>query len=244
MDRSIDINKAFSHLFEDPDWISKTALGALLLVAPILNFVVFGYEVRVIRNVSKGEAHPLPSWNEFGDMFIEGLWLGLARIVYGLPIFIFLFSALFMFFVAPIGGAAIFNPRTPRDADQIASLIFLLVFSISTVCCGLGIIYSLALGVLSPAITANYARQGTFVSCFNFGEIFALIRRNPSNYLMVWVTGLLGGVIYLAISSVASFLLCLNVIILWPTIFWLITAVGHAVGQFLALDSPQSVSNT
>ncbi|MEK6575353.1 MAG: hypothetical protein AABZ58_13680, partial [Chloroflexota bacterium] len=68
MTASIDIGKAFTHLFEDADWLTKTAIGACLSLVPVLGFTVIGYELRVIRNVSRvlrSLRHPL-HWPHVG----------------------------------------------------------------------------------------------------------------------------------------------------------------------------------
>lgn len=238
MNKTIDIGKAISHLFDDPEWISKTALGALLSVLPILNFTVVGYELRLIRNVSQGEARPLPSWNDFGEMFVEGLWLGIARIIYGLPVAFGVILAIMTFYGSLIFGS-IATESQRGDSNPAVGAFVLIAFLGGGTFCGLAILYSLALGFLSPAIAANFARQGTLASCFNLSQIITLIRRNANPYLMVWVTALLAGVIYLGISSASSFLLCLNFLILLPAVFWMYTMIAHATGQFLALANPE-----
>jgi hypothetical protein len=238
MNKTIDIGKAISHLFDDPEWVSKTVIGAVLSIVPILNFTVVGYELRLIRNVSQGQARPLPAWDDIGEMFVEGLWLGIARLIYALPVIFGIVLGIMTFYGSIFVGAVAADSQR-GDPNNAAAVFIPLAFLGGSVFCGLAILYSLVFSFLSPAIAANFVRHKTFASCFNFGQIIALIRRNPNPYLMVWVTALLAGFIYLGISSVSSFLLCLNFLVLYPAIFWVYTMIAHAVGQFLALDAPE-----
>ncbi|MBI3240831.1 MAG: DUF4013 domain-containing protein [Chloroflexi bacterium] len=240
MTDSIDIGKALTHLFEDKDWISKTIIGGVLALIPVLNFVLVGYEVRVARNVSKREATPMPAWDDFGQMFMDGLWLGLARIIYGLPALVLIVGPILLFYFSILFAAILSEGPGSREVDPLFSTLVPISLLLSTLCCGVGLLYAFALGAVYPAIAANYARRGTFASCFNFGEVFGLIRRNPSNYLLVWATGLLIGVVTSAVISFVNFIPCLNLLLIWPAImlaaFWSLMGVGHAVGQLLAID--------
>lgn len=241
MTDSIDVGKAITHLFDDKDWISKSIIGGILALAPIIGFVIAGYEVRLARNVSRGEAQPMPAWDDFGQMFIDGLWLGLSRIILGFPAFLLFFVPFIGFYALIFAGAFLEDSSNARNVEQALSVMIPGGLLASAMCCGAGILYSLSLGFVSPAVTANYARHGTFASCFNFSQIFRLIRRNPSNYLMVWATGFLAGLIYIGAVSVVNFIPCLNLLLIWPVSafasFWLYMALGHAVGQLLALDA-------
>lgn len=242
MQQSIDIGKSFSHVFEDPDWGTKAILGSLIGIVPILNFTLMGYEVQVAKNVSKGDPHPMPTWDGFGDYFMNGLWLGLARIVYGLPVLI-LMAPLFFIFIMPIMLALIAGDS--RDADRVMGMglsIWFLVMGCSFL---LAMLYSLLLGAIYPAITANYVRHGTFAACFDLKEIFAFIRRNFNNYLMVWVAGLGAGLVFVAVYMVVSFIPCIGSLLSLPLAaagtFYIYMVTGHALGQALAFDAPPAV---
>jgi hypothetical protein len=126
---SVDLGKAFTHLFEDAEWITKMVIGSLIALVPILNFALVGYEVRVMRNVAKGEQHPMPSWNDFGDLFTEGMWLGLARIVYSLPVLVLILPMFFIFFFLRLlsimrGRAHLHRVLTSKPSSLLFNAIF------------------------------------------------------------------------------------------------------------------------
>ena len=84
----MDAAKSFSFPFEDPDWPSKLGLGALISMIPILNFAWTGYLVDIIRTVMNNDGDLLPSWDDLGKKFNEGLILFGAWLVYASPILI------------------------------------------------------------------------------------------------------------------------------------------------------------
>ncbi len=243
MQQSVDVGKSFTHVFEDPEWATKAILGSLVMLVPVLNFTLAGYETRVARNVSKGEPHPMPSWDGFGDFFMEGLWLSLARIVYGLPVLIFM-APLFLLFIIPILLAVIAGDS--RDADRIMGMglsIWFLVIACSFI---LAMLYSLLYGFITPAITANYVRHGTFASCFDLKEIFAFIRRNLNNYLMVWVAGIGASLVFVIVYMVVALIPCFGSLLSLPMsaagAFYIYMVTGHALGQAMAFDAPPAAA--
>lgn len=83
--------KAFSFVFEDPDWAKKILIGGLITLIPVVgSLLVLGYMVSVGRNVIRGNPRPLPDWSDFGQMLIDGLYALIIYFVYTLPILIVL----------------------------------------------------------------------------------------------------------------------------------------------------------
>jgi hypothetical protein len=75
-------------------------------------------------------------------------------------------------------------------------------------------IYSAALSVVYPAILVIFAREGTFASCFKFGEVFAIIGRNAGPFFTAWgmtlVTSLGIGLVLGVVSGTLSLIPCLG----------------------------------
>jgi len=244
MENKVQIDKAFGHMFDDPEWVTKAIIGALLLVVPILNFTVYGYEVQVIRKVSKGEARPMPNWDDFSSFFTDGLYLGLARLVYGLPMLILVIPFFFLF-IMPLVGALAAGNSDSRQADQIFGLLFGAGMLMMFLSLGLMMVYAVLLGFAFPAITANYVKHGTFASCFDFKAILAFIKTNFNSYLMVWVAGLLAGLAVGAIYTVLNFIPCFGLLFALPVAlgggFFVLMVSGHALGQALAYETAPAV---
>jgi hypothetical protein len=82
----MDIGRAFGFAFKDPNWIKKILIGGVLLIIPIFGwFVVGGYSIRVMRNVISGSDLPLPEWDDFGTLFMEGLSAFIIAFVWYIP---------------------------------------------------------------------------------------------------------------------------------------------------------------
>src|SRR6266545_1875945 len=85
----MDIGKAFSFVFEDEEWVSKVLLGGLIALIPLIGQItVVGYSLKVAQNVAQGNPRPLPTWSEFGDHLMRGLYEFVIRLVYALPIIV------------------------------------------------------------------------------------------------------------------------------------------------------------
>jgi Protein of unknown function (DUF4013) len=235
----MDIGKSFSYPFEDNDWLSKLFIGALVSAVPILNFAWLGYIVDLLRNVMDGASLPLPDWSDFGDKFVKGLLLWLASIIYSLPALIVA--------CIPLGFLLVSSGAQGSDAQDVIGTVFT---GIGLVLGCIFIIYALVLSFFLPAVVVNFARKGTFGSCFEFGAITKIVTANTSRYLTAWlisiVAAIVVGIIISLVGSVLSLIPCVG----W-VIGWVIGAIGgvyistifvHLFGQVAAtqMSSPMT----
>jgi len=230
----MDIGKAFSYPFEDDEWLSKLFLGAIVSAVPILNFAWTGYTVDIVRNVSDGVSLPLPDWSDFGDKFVKGFLIWAAGLIYSLPALIIA--------CLPLGFLTL--PAILEGSDL--SDTFISVFAgigIFLIC--LLVLYLLVLSFYFPAVYINFARKGTFGSCFEIGEIIKIVSNNTSEYLTAWLISIVGAILVGIIIAVAIGLLGWILCIGW-IIAWLISAIGsvymyvifsHLFGQVSAEKS-------
>jgi hypothetical protein len=206
----MDIGASFGYMFQDEDWIKKIAIGGIVGLIPIVNFAAIGYMIQVLRNVRAGQVLPLPEWDQFGQYFMDGLWIFLIALVWSIP-------ALLVACLQAIGGAAIANNA---NNDQIAA-----TYSVISVCfsCLIGL-WSLVVAIFIPAILVRFAEVGDFMAGFRFGELFNFISINVGNYVIVlilmWVASL--------IASLGVILCVIGVIF---TQFWAYLVSGHLLGQ-------------
>lgn len=237
----MNIEKSFAFPFEDKEWPSKLGLGTLIGLIPILNFALSGYMVGILRNVMNNVPEPLPTWDDLGKKFTDGLILFAASFIYALPMFILLCLPLsVMAFSGALSGSGDMEDlaRTMAGAGGILLTCFL---------CMIGI-YTIALSIVYPAILVIFAREGTFASCFKLREAFDLINRNMAPFFTAWGISLL---LNLGVSLVTGFI---NVVVSWiPCIGWIISfallgasmayiliVYGHLFGQFGREASGQS----
>ena len=213
----MDLGKAFSFTFDDPDWIKKVLLGGVISLVPILNFAATGYSLEVTRRVLNNDPRPLPEWDDIGGKLVKGLLYTVVAFVYALPIL--LLACLMQGGIILVGGATSSSSGNAGDAAGGA------VAAIS-VCFGcLMLIYGVFMGIVLPAAIGNFAAKDQLGAAFRFGDIIKLVQKNIGVYVMVLVITVLAGLIASIVGSVAC-----GVGILF-TGFWSLLVIGHATGQ-------------
>ena len=203
----MNIGKSFTYMFDDENWISKYLIGIVISMVPILNFAWAGYGIGIMRNMARGMEKPLPSWDNLGEKFKDGLVIMVATFIYALP-------AIIVFGI----GAIISSASGGKGA---ATLLTVLIS-----CCGA--IYLLAFSFLVPALLIHYARTNSFGALFQVGEVIKLATGNIGEYLMAWVTGLIAGLILGIVSPV---LIVLCIIPFFIGVAWVTSVTYYAYGQ-------------
>jgi hypothetical protein len=216
----VNIGKIFSAIFEDPQWVSKLAITAVItLVSGALSVVLIGiagfavlagYQVAIMNNVRAGVQFPLPKWDDISEYFSTGWQVLVAGLVYGLPV---LFFGCIISGIAAVGG----------DSDAVA----LFAGSLSCLLIPVMLLYFVVIGPMFTLGMGRFADDPRMSVFFQFGELFGLVRQNMS-LVMNFIIGLLiVGVIMGALGSI-------------PCIGW-IAAAGLGVpvqailgGQFVA----------
>ena len=84
--------RAFTFIFRDRRWLSKSAEIAVFLVlcpVPVIGLIclctLLGYLAEIIHNVSNDYPRPLPVWDHIGEDIGKGIPVLLAIIVFNLP---------------------------------------------------------------------------------------------------------------------------------------------------------------
>lgn len=169
---NVDIETLVKYPMESEDWIKTVAIGGVALIFSFLivpYFLVTGYLVRAIR-AGMEEAEEPPVFDEWGDLLKEGLVAGIIGLIYQIiPIIV----------VSVFVGGSILAMATGSDAGAGIGMLGLVggLF--------VGWILSVIFGFVGFAGVANYAKEGTFASGFDFGVISTVITSRV--YLMAWV---------------------------------------------------------
>jgi len=223
---AFDFAKALRFVFDDPDWVKKVLFGGLfaLLSALIVGvFFLAGYTVRLIRNAARGEARPLPDWDDLGGIFQDGLPAVGVYLVYGIG------AALVPATVGCVAGAlggglgSLFGGRSDDVAGAGMAVGFLVFYLLIFV-------FMLALMLFLPAAFTRFALAGRFGAAFEVREAFAFITRNLGNYLLTLVA-------YLLASFVSQFGILLLCVGIFPAAFWSYCVLGWGLGETARLDS-------
>lgn len=225
----MDVAKSFTYITEDDRWMGKLGMGVLIslisfLILPI--FLLSGYLVGITRNVMNGEKRPLPEWDDLGTLFKDGISIFIASVVYTLPFWLLACVAL----VSTIGFAGL-GEATQISEDAIVAGIFA---TYGLVAC-LGLIFVLALFLISPAIVIQYVREGDLAACFRFGEVFAIVRDNIGDIMIAGLTPFAASFVISILLGALNIIPCLGTIVSILLSFavgpFLTAVTGHLYGQ-------------
>jgi hypothetical protein len=228
----MDFGKSFVFMFEDPDWVRKFGIGALvalagLLLSPILiGLVAFvflaGYSLDVTRNVIRREPHPLPEWDDWGGFLVRGLKLTVAIFIWSLPL---------LLTVVPITFGGIWLGNDNGNGAAFGG-IFLLM-------CGLclAVLWGIFVTLISPAIYVRLAQTGRFSSAFEVGDLWGFTTRNLGNIIIAVILTWIAGLIAAGVGSIGALFCGVGALFTIPVAtMWQYLVTGHLFGQVGAVD--------
>jgi hypothetical protein len=200
----VDVGEAFGFVFRSRNWFGRLAVGALcllffwLFLIPL--FVLLGYFVETARTISRG-GRELPPWTDVGTKLSQGFVLAVVLFIWGLPGSIL------------SGGSAPPPNCVPPDCTYQPSGL-----------AAVGGLYSLLLGLLTPAIWSQYL-EGGFGSAFDFRAVFRRAGLHPGMTVMVWLLALVAGII----GALGVILVVIGVLFTLPYAF---AVIANLYGQF------------
>lgn len=202
----LNVGDAFGYVFRSKNWFGKLAVGALCVLffwlLLIPVFILIGYFLEAARTISQG-ARELPPWSDIGKKLSQGFILFVVIFVWGLPGSI-------------LNGGARFD-STGYHPGSLA---------------GLGGLYDLLLGLITPAIWSQFM-DGGFAAGFDFRTIFRRAGAQPGLTVLVWLMTIVAGIIGF-----------LGIILVFVGVLFTIPYAGavsaHLYGQFKRLT--QSVA--
>jgi hypothetical protein len=222
-DRPLDFGRAFRFVVEDPDWVKKILIGGVFtLLAAVLVGAPFvgGYFVRLVRNVARGEARPLPEWDDLGGLFMDGLRalaVYLAHLVAAMILPMTLGGLLLVVIAASSQGG---------DAGEVVGT--LAAFGMVAVYAIAGL-FMLALMLYVPAALLRFVLYDRVSAAFEPREVAAIIRRNPANYFLALVLYLVANFA----SQLGIVLCCVGV---FPLGFWSACILAWGLGEVARRD--------
>jgi hypothetical protein len=197
----MDIGRSFAYVFEDPDWMKKVLIGAVVGIVPILSIAQTGYALEVTKRVYEGEARPLPEWDDIGGFFVRGLLVSIGAFIWSFPIFALA--------ACVIGGVAL---GTDSSSAAVAGAVCVAV--------PLALLF---FAFVLPIVGARYAVERHFGAMFEFGEIAREVRRAAVQLLILLAVALVASLIAL-LGVVAC------VIGVYFTVVYAGLIYGHALG--------------
>ncbi|NLE75673.1 MAG: DUF4013 domain-containing protein [Chloroflexi bacterium] len=213
----MDVAKSFTYMFEDEEWPRKILVGALFMLLAMVVIgapFVYGYALEVVRRVARGEARPLPEWDNLGQKFSDGLVAWVIFLIWSLP------AAVVLGFLMVAGVAPYFFIAS----EETALLFGCVSMLIWTVAMALLLVWGLLLAAASPAIITRYALTGRFSAAFELREIWQFTRANVGNVLVVLL-------VIWAASTLAGLGIWFCFVGYFFTTIWYYLACAHLLGQ-------------
>lgn len=205
----MDIGRTITFIFDDEEWLKKVLIGGCLMIIPILGqLMALGYGMEIARRVVKGHPQPLPEWEDWGQIAMDGLMNMIVTFVWSLPLILISSCLAIPFVFLPTG-----------DEGGVLFIVLISCFSLVI------LVGAILVAVLSPAAIVHYAVTGELGKAFQFREIFDMVRQNLGAYLMVMLVVI---VIVPIISSLGSILLGCGALF---TTFAGFLVMYHAYGQ-------------
>lgn len=193
----MDYGKIIRFPMEDKDWVMKIIIGGILSIIPIINFISFGYEFKVMKNtISKKPG--MPEWKGFVDLFVKGLIVFVIALIYMIvPLIIF----------GAIAGLSTLSYAIGDLTNPYAIVMTILPALF------VGGLLMLIIGFILPMAISMYAKSDNLNDAFKFSEIFNRIKSIFGEYLVSYIIIMILGLI-------------LGLIMLIPVIGWILGAFG------------------
>ena len=193
----VDYGGAFKKPFQD---ITKLVVGIVLMIIPIVNFLSMGYFIETARKTLNND-DTMPEWNNFGNLFIQGLVSIVIGIIYMIPTMILIMVAAAPLIGVMVSAATAGGDPTTALGGALAGAGVLLILA--------ALIFIITVFLL-PMAMVFYAKHG-FGGAFKIGSIFKACL--TGSYIITWiivmiVTLILSGVLMIIPfigSAIASF---------------------------------------
>ena len=206
----MDFGKAFTFAFDDPEWVRKVLINALIGLIPIVGQIyLLGWGLETARRVAMRSGEPLPDV-DFGTHLGHGFRAFVVSIVWTAPIWV----------IALVLGiiSAVATEIDPDIGNTIGAVL--------GICVGLvGLIFGLFLGVVLPAALTRSAVFGSIKGGLDVGTVWALVRSAPGAWLMVLLGNILAGIL----AGIAGTLLCGIGVFVATALYQVI--MGHLYGR-------------
>jgi len=206
------LSSVLKYPFQDEKWLGKLAVGSVLMLVsmiPILGIVtgvlLVGYLAEIIRRVAVSREDPsLPDWDDLSKYFQDGFKLFGVGFVYSLPSLVLLIGG-YLAMLIPVFSMEMIGEPSTEGVGLILGGYFA-GFALM----GIGMLVSLATGVIMPAAGCHVVAEDSFGAGFRIGEWWRILKANWSGFLVSFVVLVGGGMLlyYLSYFLVITVILC------------------------------------
>jgi hypothetical protein len=237
---SPSLRAAFKYPFETKNWILQFVIGTALIFAgmviPIIPIIfVYGYFAEVMRRAITDDEMTLPAWDNWGQLFKDGLrCVGVGAVYLGPGILVSMVG-FFAYFVMIVASIAL-TPDSAYDSSTSGLIGLLSLGAMGTLFLSMffGTILLLAGAVPLPVALAHFIAHDNLGSAFHLREWGITIQRDKWGYLIAWllVVGMFG-VLYLGFMlAYMTFILCIiGYLLMFPVSFYIMIVSASIFGK-------------
>ncbi len=190
----MNFGRAFTYAFEDPDWLKKVGIAAVVILIPVIgSIVLMGWGLEITRRVINNDPQPLPDWSNFSSFLSNGFKAFVAVLAYIFPIFLIYGCGIALTF--GVAAAAGNNSNNSDTVGGIATVVMLCMYCFV-------ILFALGAGLIIPPALGNLAATGELSAAFRFNEVFGLLRAAIGPYLLSVLAIAVAAIILSPIGSV------------------------------------------
>jgi len=179
----------FKYPFTDPRWFQKMLVGALLVLASMIIWVipsvfVTGYLSRISRRIISGDGQAaLPEWDDWGKLFVDGIKLVGISFIYSIPMLISILATYAMMFIPYIGMLSSMSDWSGHVMNNGFPSSFFLIFLMYPMM-GVGILISLVTAVFLPPALMHVIARDSFSAGFHFSDWWKVFRANLGGFMI------------------------------------------------------------
>ena len=246
-----EVKKAIFFPFRGEKWGLKMLVGSALtfgsFIIPIIPLMpVFGYFSQIMKGIIVREADPeMPAWNDWGTLFLDGIKLFGAVIIYLLPALIMVIGGYMLFIVLDFSmvfsASALSNSSHPLPAPMIASIVGMVAAMAVMM---LGIAVAVATIVILPPAVGNMIAKGKFEAAFHFREWWPVLKANLGGFVLAVILSM--GLFYLmymlAIVLYATIVLCCLLPFAFAAILFISGVTGFSVYAVAYRDGVRKIA--
>lgn len=211
-----DPGELLGWVMKDPDWVTKVLVGAACALGAVVlvpMFALTGYKLRIARQqLDRPGATPLPGWEDFGELIVDGLKLTLSLLL--------LMMVIVTLFLVVIGAAIGIDVAISGQPGPITVMVGMFGY--------LAFIFGVSMGmyVVMPAIEIEYLETGSVASALHLGALWRHITTRPADYFMLVVVNFL----CMMLGGLGAFACYVGMFITWP---WALYTGGALVGRYM-----------
>lgn len=204
----MDIGEVVSDSFRYPssDWKKVVVLGILFLLSFLIipAFLVLGYVFRVLK-ASLAGLNELPEFEEWGEMFVDGIKVFVVYLIYFLPAIVIMAVSVMSIWSSMMSIMAM------QTANTVPTTMMGLMGGSALAGMLISMIYMLVITPITVVAVANMAfNESNLHAAFDFSNILDLISQIGWVDLIIWYVVMIA--IGIALSVVISILTAIPVI--------------------------------